>query len=911
MINNRKNNPSTFNLSSLEEMQVYLDNMQGSENDILSNQWNFKGHSNLTLDFDRLNAISDGNCKFLEGSNIGLIDLAKITVIYGSKDFTSVAKYKYIFDTLCKTFIYLKDFDHRSINKNNLVEYFSFLLMNDYSNGKVIRRLIPINVHTFKQGLSIDSCSKIVKMLNLNICIFSSNFSYNLITSTLKKCIHIITAGELTFADWSAGGSLNRLTLDYGKYYIEHCYDLYYEHIYLACALKKTFHQYKKISISAGFNFNDELLISQIKPIIGNFLSGISIDDLPKNYHEKHVDRLILLERETKNLLIDNIKIYRSIIKLRTENTANLILDKLGLENSQNRIDFIIQYSNATLDLHFNSDSNCININCNKEISNLKSISMSLGICIDKLNVIVNEFLLEDDKIVIPDLAFFKRILANKTPTYGSNYAFDYINLISQAAFTYFISLTGWRSSEFGFNFNDITVYKNNDAIDQLQNPSRYEIFWYVPKTNGDTKLRREITYQAYECAKNLSILVDASDHTPCLYNTKRRASSSSQSETRAQRAVSYPWVNYVLNYKPFMTLDLIDELNQLKSFSRNSSFSAENKIKLCNLEHQYFSENWKQLDDDVFLRAAHIRSRSELNRVKFYLMDEKRDNYVWQYINNELDSDTHALLETYLSNETKIFLKNIIDISEISTNLTEHVTAEILGDCLYPTPHAFRHIWAEAVYRRFDGDAGWMIRSSFKHINQNMWLAYISDKNNMRDHDQVKRRVISSVLTNHILKSGDGYSGAMDTYLRRIFKNTIVTSLDDIINIVEKFSDFEIKDIKSSPWGYCILKYRNQHRAKCAVDGIPQRHNASPKLCLGCNNNLNNFENVFGILLYISNDLNVISEKNIPKSFYEESYKTVKNALKQLIDLGADNEIIFQIKSKLSMNLNVIATDA
>ena len=54
-----------------------------------------------------------------------------------------------------------------------------------------------------------------------------------------------------------------------------------------------------------------------------------------------------------------------------------------------------------------------------------------------------------------------------------------------------------------------------------------------------------------------------------------------------------------------------------------------------------------------------------------------------------------------------------------------------LVADCYYPTPHAFRHMWAEAVYRRFDGDIGWMIRSQFKHITRYMWGDYIRDKEN------------------------------------------------------------------------------------------------------------------------------------------------------------------------------------
>jgi len=54
------------------------------------------------------------------------------------------------------------------------------------------------------------------------------------------------------------------------------------------------------------------------------------------------------------------------------------------------------------------------------------------------------------------------------------------------------------------------------------------------------------------------------------------------------------------------------------------------------------------------------------------------------------------------------------------------------------------------------------------------------------------------------------------------------------------------------------------RHRAKCVEDGIPQRHNASAAICLGCVNYLAQDRNIDGILLNVMNDLNVLHNPKV-----------------------------------------------
>ncbi|MCG9692023.1 hypothetical protein L1D55_09715 [Vibrio sp. Isolate22] len=269
------------------------------------------------------------------------------------------------------------------------------------------------------------------------------------------------------------------------------------------------------------------------------------------------------------------------------------------------------------------------------------------------------------------------------------------------------------------------------------------------------------------------------------------------------------------------------------------------------------------------------------------------------------MPSSMQQLLDKHLCVATKQDIRSRAASIDFPASYTRAVKNEIVEECLYPTPHALRHIWAEAVYRRFDGDVGWMIRSQFKHVSQNMWLAYIRNKDNRRQHDAVKRRVINTLLSNYMKKKGRGFAGKLNTLLRRTFAKTQVVATEQIDGLVAQFAEQEIKDIKSNPWGFCILLKHNQHRAKCAVEGSPQRQNACVGLCLDCVNNLSQEGNVQGILFGIANDIKLLETPEAPAAWREPAFTTVKNALKHLKKLSVDQRIIDALQATLNTKEN------
>jgi hypothetical protein len=205
--------------------------------------------------------------------------------------------------------------------------------------------------------------------------------------------------------------------------------------------------------------------------------------------------------------------------------------------------------------------------------------------------------------------------------------------------------------------------------------------------------------------------------------------------------------------------------------------------------------------------------------------------------------------------------------------------------------------MWAEAVYRRFDGDVGWMIRSQFKHISPSMWLAYIADKSNESMNELVKLDVINSVVKSFIMKRGDGYAGKLSSYLKRVFRQTNITELNTLEEDIDRFIAAEFVAIKSNPWGFCLLKRRNQHMAKCSENGRPMREKAAPKYCLNCSNNLTQETNIDYIYFNIMNDLKLLKTEGIPHAFIQESFNIVKNAYSHIRELAPNHKVLAHIK--------------
>ncbi|NOS96917.1 MAG: hypothetical protein HOP25_00395 [Methylotenera sp.] len=877
--------------SYLQEILNSIDNFQ--ENKLFSDRWIFKRN---VIDFKCIDILKVEFPEWAQNIGYDITILAKILFLESMDSGTSFSIVKGRFDSIVKSLFYFAKNNKSQLMQSDLESYFSFILMHSLVDNCLKQRLTPMNFTAFRCGLNLKKWNLILKLYKIPLLTFPSNLSDKLITKSLKSSLSSISADEITYNDWLEGGSLNFLTLDYGKYYVEHCAEFFDKHINLAIALKNTHKQSAEIVSKAGYAIGKGRLKGFFQPVIGHFLTGKGIKDLSPNLINKlQIEHWEKIQKITLETLTFNLRPYRVMEELlKKESLIEIARDVGILSLDDNTREWLAYLITIYCDI--------LNSTNSKEFISLRQSELDFAMKTrnDNFDVMKLEekFLDKHQKLTIelqinlPDTDYFKNAGILESASY--KYITRFLRFVEAAGVVKFVAFTGWRESEYGFSLNDLKVEPNYDILDQFFCPVRYTVNWFVPKTNSKTKLNREITQLSYLCALNLKKLTNLKEFdSPCIYAPIVKTTTPQNSGEYIQRRIDELWIHFVNEYKPFKNIKLFTEYKNLQT---QITLNNEDNLRLAFLSSQPNLFEWETQTNNLLLFEAYKRSQSELGRVTFFLDQKARKGFIWSYKTGKLSVQMTEFLEKYLSNETLSLIKQLQTKFEVTAHITRFVTNELLQDCLYPTPHAFRHMWAEAVYRRFDGDVGWIIRSNFKHISLKMWLAYIRNKDNRRQHDQVKRKVVSSILNNYMLKKGKGYAGALDKLLRRLFLKTEITTIDKLNEAISQFGTLEIQDIKSNPWGYCILKRRNQTNAKCADQGVPQRHNANPNLCLGCTNNLNTYENVDGILLGISNDLKVLRNSHVPSSFRNVSLKTVKNAYKILRNLHADEITLLEI---------------
>ncbi|PTB95724.1 hypothetical protein C9993_10130, partial [Marinobacter sp. Z-F4-2] len=363
-------------------------------------------------------------------------------------------------------------------------------------------------------------------------------------------------------------------------------------------------------------------------------------------------------------------------------------------------------------------------------------------------------------------------------------------------------------------------------------------------------------------------------------------------------------WPHFVQHYPDFKLLDDLDSWHTLAEIEASQELltmpQQRERERLLALRS---SQEWDTIAIDENLRTAWHRARSEWPRLAFLWSKNTRANRGWvvQYRQGDLRTDWTELLNAHLSDETQQWLFSL-SIEELKTNkeVGRALSNEVLAEALYPSPHAFRHMWAESVYRRFDGDAGWIIRSQFKHISQRMWLAYIRNKDNRFILKSAKLHVTHSLVENFLKNKGEGYAGQMTTLLRRLFQKTKIMTADEQKELAARLATQEIENLKSNPWGYCLLMRRSRHKANCTQGGEPMRHNASPELCLGCIHNFMQSSNVEWMIFHVSAHVEALINPVVPNIFKKSSYELIRNTTRHVRKLNPSHEALPELEDAL-----------
>lgn len=702
-----------------------------------------------------------------------------------------------------------------------------------------------------------------------------------------EACLSIM---DMTRPDYQKGGSFNYLGLDVGKHYIDHCLHLFEKHCAYISAIR---HAHKALF---DLQHHDEKLSFNkitMNWLFGKVLCGQSVEAIresssKRNYNE---EKLVAIESFVHQQFFEAYASAEQIVNAFKLDTINRIAAKCHLPERYDAQEFIRALLFVDVFGEHGKSKHAIWQEYQATLSKaaLPDEDVALSVTLPEFESI-SACILSELKTETPadtqGMRMFLKSQTNALPTpldkhplNGMEYFNKMASMIEDAGVTGFLGLTGWRASEYGFSLSNIDIDINPDPLDNHYTPWRFHVRWKVPKTSGNTPLPREITLGSYIFAVQLAHLNLADKADPAIY----KIISVKQKEDAVSviiGAIPSCWADFVNHYSIFKDIEAWQYLKN------KVSLTDKDEVALNSLESTYRF-------DEAPMRAM-IKMRNELKEAlpRVLLAQESNPKKIFgirlrAYIEGNASSDITALFDRYLSKETKTQLKSA-DV-QLDKAGVRFVRGEFLGDAVYATPHAFRHIFAEAVLRRYRGDVGRFIRAHFKHLDERFFMAYLRDKEYRVIQQIATRHVINSVVRLHMDSIEDKnreYAGGVDRFLSKAVGITHVHSDEELKEKLAQAAVKRVLAIKSNPWASCLLRDGTQQNAKCSVNGEPQRQNAQPKLCLGCLNADIAEGNYNGIVIYTKQDVAACRNPELPWFIKEPHYHTVKLALKRVEEL-------------------------
>jgi hypothetical protein len=733
-------------------------------------------------------------------------------------------------------------------------EYFGLTLrFNPNENGLAKRLSSPAYV-SVKWGVDLYKIVRCVGNINapFQLAKLSKKRNQELLSDVVLEVLGI------TLKDYQNGGSFNYLGLDIGKHYIDHCANRFEDFFQLAYALRMTYENVEEICKKQILPERE----NQKTMFIGRVLTGESLEASIRAMGYKDIEKNLATYKETYEALLSGFKAYYESVATLTVMNKHCVISQIireaKLPDRFDTFEFVRSMLIAENINNWSKPSSAIFL---EYVTSLKS-DADVG-QENTFSLTLTEFLavcrkaIKDQEISVPSCSedisvFIKHAFDRAKFVESSLVGVDKLKRlcfdIEAAGGTLFVALSGWRKSEFGFPMTSVSGSINIEILDNLYTPWRFDVNWTVEKTHGEAKVLREITSYAYYITYMTSVLNLSGESAPALYRPGIRTAEEKkfQSGVFMEPRINALWTDFIRNYKLF-------------NESEVSKYSGLSEIR------------------SLLREALPIY---EFCRIK------NKTRALNQYRDDRLDELTSRLFDNCLSPETRVWLKD--KNNSITIGTVRAVTTELLAELPYPTPHAFRHIWAEAVLIRYRGDVGKVIRANFRHMDSSFFMAYLRNKETQVIVKLAERTVINKIVRQYFQSAGQeyhDYAGGFRRYIGKVVGMTKVFKPEDQLALMDKVSG-QIISIKSNLWATCILRDRQKHLAKCATDGVPQRRNADPKFCLGCIHADITEMNYEGIVLSIKDDVAACRNTELPGFFKADSEKTVQLALKRIKEL-------------------------
>ncbi|MGR5141718.1 hypothetical protein ACQKPX_08555 [Photobacterium sp. DNB23_23_1] len=659
-----------------------------------------------------------------------------------------------------------------------------------------------------------------------------------LTTKQIEKSLDRVCQSQysMTLTEFKKGGSFNFLGLEMGQYYVDYLNHVYQNNFLYTSTCKRAV---RAVLEKAGIaNIKETRTKNRLFNVI---LAGLQGEELCSSQSKtKGIDHSDLKLMTENALLTEYSKHFDSVSSLRDDNIELLAIE-LGLSARFDAVEVIrvlMLQKYLGLQGHKSPDEVWNGYLSSLDKSFLDKQSLNAGSVEDvyaKMQSIVSQQRLTEEKCLTAIQQWVKGLI---TTSENGTYEELKVTLDTQlhAMTTLVVAWTGYRHSEYGFPLSAIRTEPNLDILDNAHVPFRFKLKWFVPKTNGKTKIDREVTSQCYQVAAQLNELFEHKHDEPCLYaltSPRTRKESVQKSGAFIETRVKANWAGFI-NYQPFN--DVI-RLNYLLEKSTELTSSEQKEVEALSLKYTVGTARYRHLlssakevkRDWLRLSVTSFPGSQAQRRFKQSIVAYAQRDYV--------ENDEHqAVIDRYLSSETKALLQSgTVSLEDIKT--MRDINSELLEGVRYPSPHAIRHIWAEAVLTRYQGDVGAVIRHQFCHLDNSFFNAYLRDKDARGLMASAKQRYLNSIVELIIIESdqlSEKHLGGFSRFVRKATQLTKVATESESLALRERITG-RVIDIQPSRFAVCIPRDGGESRAKCAKMGNLNPQDARLEFCLDC----------------------------------------------------------------------------
>lgn len=672
---------------------------------------------------------------------------------------------------------------------------------------------------------------------------------------------------DMSLADYRKGATFNFLGLETGQLYADYLFQHFYEnHIYVTTCLQVL--RSMEDSLERYNRLTNTTRKVGIPVTTSRVLEGYEITkkwrDSLGSSRGMATEKLMLnlIPKEAKKLFIKTFNDYRLRASAINPKTIERLVDGFGLTMQFDAAEF---FRSIAISRFYHEDNKEAGRLLKRYQSLVKLIIQSdpnfsayLPTGVDFTKVNLTSLYKIMDSLAPPKLnhrnimTYLKSSFKSLMHGNGEYKTYSDFNTAlknhTRAGCELVVAYTGWRGSEFGFSLNNIDIDENTDILDSAYIPFRFHVNWYVPKTSGNAILNREITSSTYILLENITKQFGTNRDLPCLFSESSNKYKISppdklRSYQNTARFIGANWLSFIENYVPFRDIDIIDsEKTMSKSISRKYRSSdlrllrdVRDKLRQGFLRYQYFfyTQNKNVMIGDR----------------KYALSTKLISEFQQGYIDDEL---VRKVYSQYVSHDSINWLKSqkkpFIELDqEVRKQFVRQLHDEVKGDLVFPTPHGWRHVWAEAVLTRYEGDVGAVIRHNFKHMSHRFFMAYIRDKVDQPIFTRAKRVALNSLVQKRISeleRANPTLAGGFHKFIRktinmyaiRIIKNSNELRSSEKRLLGEQISG-RVIHFNTNIFSNCVSRKGMEGAAKCNQYGDLQPHDARPSFCLGCIN--------------------------------------------------------------------------